>query len=167
MQPHRVCPSTLRWLISCSLDDMRASRALPLIGVLLAACATEAPLLQEPVVTLSQKEVVDIYEAALRYRMAKFPLPRGSKCDVFIQTGAIPALAKRFPEYDMVVRVGSVGSPGRPPPPVRWYDLDIRPPHHDHVFVNEMDARNEGVFLELRRKDGHWTVVDERPFVII
>src|SRR4051794_30256307 len=103
---------------------MRAACAIA-VTLMLASCASEAPQPEEPKVTLSEKDTLDIYETVIRYRMEKFPLHRGWECDVYIQTGALPALAGRFPKYHMVVRTGWVGSVGRPTPRVRWYDLDL------------------------------------------
>src|SRR4051812_23781814 len=137
---------------------MRAFPTIPLVSLMLAACATETSPLEEPRVALSDKELVDVYEAVLRYRMQKMPLSRGSECDVFVAAGALPVLAKRFPEYHMSIRAGSVGSPGHPAPPVRWYDLSLGRTAAGHVFVIETDAR-DSLILELPKQDSHWTVV--------
>lgn len=165
---HTDCDSRLPepWLSLVSLDVMRAICAVA-VTIMLASCAAPTPHIEEARVALSKKDTLDVYEAAIRYRMRKFPLHHGWRCEVYIQMGALPALATRFPEYHMVVRTGLVGWIGGPLPQVRWYDLELGRTARDHAFVNEMDAQNQGVFIELRRENGNWRVVDETPNVLI
>src|SRR5205814_4961571 len=100
------------------LDVMRRIRILlPIAFILLAGCATQ------PDVVYPQNEVFNILETALRSRLATMPLPRHSRCHVFIEHTDVPIapFAKRFPEYQMIVKRNS---PGNSPPP-KWYYIHL------------------------------------------
>jgi hypothetical protein len=153
-------------LVFFSLNVIRAICRVA-VTIMLSGCAASRPHVEEDVVALSKKDTLNVYEATIRYRMRKFPLPRGSRCEVYIRMGALPALATRFPEYHMVVRPGWVGWVGGPVPQVRWYDLELGRTARNNVFVNEMDGQNKGVFIELRLENGNWRVVDETPAVLL
>ncbi len=125
---------------------MRFIRVLLLLVIILGTgCATR------PGVRYSQKEVFDVLEVVLRHRLEKMPLPRHSRCYVFIEnTGVASApFAGRFPEYQMTVKRDS---PGDPPPP-RWYGLQLGQTTLNDAWVLLRDAAG-WMGYHLHRKDG-------------
>jgi hypothetical protein len=134
---------------------MRFTRVLlPIVVVLLGGCATQ------PDVAYPQNEVFNILEAALRSRLATMPLPRHSRCYVSIERAdvAIAAFAKRFPEYQMIMR----NSPGNLPS-LRWYHLRLGKTTRNDAWVLLEDAAGY-MGYHLRHEDGGWVVVfSERP----
>src|SRR3954469_23948681 len=100
---------------------MRAHCALAAIILTFTGCASNEP--HEPKareVAVSDREKLDIYEAVVRYRLRRVPLARGSRLYLYINWGAPPGLAKRFPEYTPIIKSGSQGNS---PPRDRWYSL--------------------------------------------
>jgi hypothetical protein len=132
-----------------------AAIALSLVG-----CLTTPP--EEPSVSLSRRDTLDVFEAAVRSRLTAAPLARHSSCYFFLNEGALPELAARFPEYRTVIRSGS---PGRSPPTARWYYLHLGGTFVDHAFVVVEDSRG-GLIVELRRHGSRWTAVGTRPAIV-
>jgi hypothetical protein len=130
---------------------------------MLSGCATRTSPPEQPAVTLSEKDTLDVLEAALRYRLTKFPLPRHRVCYVYIEhtEKPLPQFAKRFPEYHMIVRYQSRGNS----PPSPWRDLWLGGTTQDHAWVIVTDA-TDSMAIELRRRDHQWVVVGETPPVI-
>jgi hypothetical protein len=88
-------------------------------------------------------------------------LPPHSRCYVFIENADVPItpFAKRFPEYQMVVKRNS---PGNSPPP-RWFYLRLGLTTQDDAWVVLEDAAG-GMGYHLRRQNGRWIVIfAERP----
>jgi hypothetical protein len=136
------------------------------VACILAACSadqtrdTKAPA---PAPQVSAKDKLDIYEAVIRYRLGRAPLRRGRKLYVHVNFGAPPGLARRFPEYDAIIRSGSQGNS---PPRHRYYFLDLGRVTADKAFVYVEAAVESGRILELRRRGEQWVVVDDHEFIL-
>jgi hypothetical protein len=133
---------------------------LAVIAVSLAGCVTAPP--NEPSVNLSQRATLDVFEAAIRSRLAEVPLRPNSRCYLFLNEGALHKLSSRFPDYHVLIRSGS---PGPSPPADRWYYLHLGRTSVDHAFVLVEDADN-GLILELRRFGSRWEVIDKRVAIL-
>jgi hypothetical protein len=134
---------------------------LPIIAALTAGCALFHDPSYDPIVTYSQKEIFDIVEVSLRHRLATRPLPRHSRCYVFIEKTdvAIDSFAGRFPEYRMIVKRNSPGNSQ----PARSYFVRIGRTTRDDAWVVLRDASGS-MGYHLRRKEGRWEVIfAERP----
>jgi hypothetical protein len=137
---------------------MRA--ALFLLVAVFAGCATQPSLETERYVKLSEKETLDLLEAALRYRLSEAPLPRHARCYVFIQNTNVPVtrFARRFPEYHLVVTSEPPGT--SPATPSRSLWLGLTTSHFAVVLVFDQVG---GMEYRLRLQEGRWIVISERP----
>jgi hypothetical protein len=133
---------------------------------MLSGCAMRRSSSEQSAVTLSEKDTLDVLEAALRYRLTKFPLPQHGVCYVYIEhtEKSLPQFAKRFPEYHMIMRYGSPGNS----PPSPWRDLWLGGTTQDHAWVIVTDATDstDSMAIELCRRDHRWIAVGEAPPVI-
>ena len=115
-----------------------------------------------PAEEFAERERLDIYEAVVRNRLSKWPLARGNELHLFINGEAPQLLIRRFPEYKVTVQRGS---PGRSPPPGRWYSIMLGHMTEEGVAITVF-GREPGAFLYLAKKKGHWEVVQEYPSII-
>jgi hypothetical protein len=144
---------------------LRLTPLLLVFFLMLVGCMSAPP--SGPVVTLSDKDTLDILEAALRYRLSKSPLPPHVPCHVFVERtdAAVVQLSRRFPEYRMTVLRGF---PQSPPPP--WRDLWVGRTEHDRAWITVTGSAardGPGWIVELRREAHGWRVVGEQPAIII
>jgi hypothetical protein len=143
---------------------MRVQSFLAVIAFIFAGCASDQPDRANVRVAhgeISNKKKDDIYEAIVRYSLRRAPLARGSKLYIYINDGAPPGLAQRFPEYDVIIKSGSAGNS---PPHERWYFIVLGVVTDDHAFAT-LFAVKRGLFLELAKTGTHWTVTNEYPAI--
>jgi hypothetical protein len=143
---------------------MCSSCVFVLVGLILAGCATTPDPSAAPSVTYSQRQVFNIFEAALRYRLRTSPLQRHSVCYIYLENTdvSIVPFAKRFPDYRMIVRRNSPGKS----PPSPWYYMRLGRTTQDHAWVSVQDAAG-GMLYTLHRDGSQWVVVEaELPIVI-
>jgi hypothetical protein len=137
--------------------------ARSILGVALLAfsgCATPWDSGYRP----SAAETVDIFTAVIRARLSSNPLPRHRKLEIFIDFGVVPGLSAQFLEYAVTLHSGSAGSS---PPHTRWYSLRMGQFTPENVFVL---ARGSGAgykIVELRKRNGQWTIMREDDFVLL
>lgn len=129
----------------------------------LAGCTAIDPS-SAPSVRYSQREVYDMFEAALRYRLATAPLWPHATCYVYLENADVPieVFAKRFPEYHLVVRRNSPGNS----PPIPWFHLRLGKTTRDYAWIN-IQFRGGGFSYTLRREGDKWVVTHaEEPILI-
>ena|ERR1700719_2820274 len=146
---------------------LRVTPLLFVLPLMLVGCMSTPKAPGSPVVTLSDKDTLDVLEAALRYRLSKSPLPPHVPFHVFVErtNAAVAQLAKRFPEYRMIVQRSS---PHSPPPP--WRSLWVGRTEYDHAWITVTGSAvrdDPGWIVELRRDGQQWRVVGERAAIII
>src|SRR5437868_612987 len=100
---------------------LRVAPFLSALCLILGGCLSTSTIPQGPVVRLSDKDTLDVLEAALRYRLSKSPLPPHVPCHIFVNhtEASVARLAKRFPEYRMIVQRDFPGHS----PPAPWRSL--------------------------------------------
>jgi hypothetical protein len=141
-------------------------RIVPLalvVAIILAGCANLDPS-SAPIVRYPQQQIFDMFEAALRYRLATAPLWHHATCYVYLENADEPieSFAKRFPEYHMVMRHNSPGNS----PPIPWFYMHLGRTTHDYAWV-DMQYRGGGLLYTLRRQGDKWIVVHaEEPILI-
>src|SRR4051812_16113916 len=128
-----------------------SARVLSLASVLavtLAGCANLDPS-SAPIVRYPQQQVFDMFEAALRHRLARAPLSHQVTCYVYLENTDVPiaSFAKRFPEYHMIVRRNSPGNS----PPSPWFYMRLGRTTSDHAWIT-VDYRGGGLLYSLRRE---------------
>ena len=136
------------------------------IACILAACsACQSPDTSAAAAApqISDKDKLDIYEAVVRYRLRRAPLARGRKLYIYVNFGAPPGLARRFPEYDAIIKSGSQGNS---PPTARYYFFDLRRVTASKAFVYVEGMKSHAQIAELRRRDQQWIVVGEHDFYL-
>jgi hypothetical protein len=135
------------------------------LALLLLSGANAAPSRgEDPAARIepSRQSQLDIFEAAIRWRLAKAPLARGETLYLFLLNGDIQGLSARLAEYHVVVRHGLLG---RPPPRTPWYWLRLGPVTRDTAFVSlEGSATNGPLALDLQWRNHRWEVVGEYRF---
>jgi hypothetical protein len=110
------------------------------------------------------EETLDIFTAVLKSRLARTPLPHQRNLYVFLNEGIVPGLAARFRDYHVILRSGS---PGSLPPHARWYYLHMGRYTPDKAYVTVDAVEWSGHIVELRKREGTWSVVDDREIIII
>jgi hypothetical protein len=134
-----------------------------LVSLFTGGCVTSrqntAPKLHGP----SRETVLDIYTALLRERLAAKPWPRKRTLHVYMNDGAIPELANRFPGRSM--RIHSF-SPGPSPPHARYYFFGSLACNQDVAELDVSGIEVDGDIFELRKTAGKWHVVRQHPFVV-
>ena len=105
---------------------------------------------------------LDVLETMLRQRLATQPLPKGTRCYIYIAHGFGSGIKSRLPGYPIVVGSGRISSV---PPRQRWYRLDIREISERTATVVIEDAKSFKV-ARLRRVDDRWIVVSEKPYYL-
>jgi hypothetical protein len=130
----------------------------------LAGCANPFDPSSAPSVQYSQQQVFDMFEAALRYRLATAPLWPHATCYVYLQNtdGPIERFAQRFPEYDMVVRRNSPGNS----PPVPWFSMRLGKTTRDYAWII-IGYRGGGLAYTLHREGDKWIVTNAEEPVLI
>jgi hypothetical protein len=130
----------------------------------LAGCANPLDPSSAPSVQYPQQQVFDMFEAALRYRLATAPLWPHATCYVYLENtdGPIERFAKRFPEYRMVVRRNSPGNS----PPVPWFYMRLGKTTRDYAWIT-IDYRGGGLAYTLCRQGDKWIVTHAEEPVLI
>ena len=131
--------------------------------ITLAGCASLDPS-SSPIVRYPQQQVFDMFEAALRHRLARAPLWHHAKCYVYLENADVPiaSFAQRFPEYHMIVRRNSPGNA----PPSPWFYMRLGRTTRDHAWIT-VDYRGGGLLYALRREGNRWVVVGTEEPVLI
>ena len=113
----------------------------------------------------SRETQLDLYEAAVRSRLAQMPLAPHRDLHLFMNDGVVPGLSSHFKEYHVFVHSGCTGPST---PRARWYWLHLGHVTADTAFVCLQDARSPTAMLslELRKRGDHWVVVNQQPFVV-
>src|SRR2546423_4005216 len=142
-----------------------SARVLWAVSLLLVGCAVQQTERHfEPEEQYSEKQILDVLETALRYRLTIAPLSRHATCYVYIERGHVTprGFAARFPEYHFVVKV----EVAQQPYPTPWRALWLGRTEHDPVWVMLGDPAGRMSYA-LRRTDGHWIVVGESEPVVV
>jgi hypothetical protein len=109
------------------------------------------------------EEIADIYTTAIRFRLATTPLPAQRELDIFLDGGVVPGLTARLSEYRVDVQAGGA----RPvSPQARWYWLRLGRVTSKQAFVAIRGTRAPLKALDLRKRDGKWTVVDDQEMIV-
>src|SRR5438270_8639957 len=124
-------------------------------AITFSGCATAIDPSYAPTVQYSQQQVFDMFETALRYRLATAPLWHHATCYVYLENTDVPIepFAKRFPEYHMVVRRNSPGNS----PPIPWFYMHLGKTTRDYAWIN-IEYRGGGLVYTLRREGDKWVV---------
>ncbi len=143
---------------------MRILPVLAAVALIVPGCTSphpHEPQARSALHAISDKERVDIYEAIVRYSLRRAPLARGSKLYIYINDGAPPGLAPRFPEYNVIIESGSAG---KSPTPERWFFIVLGVVSGDHAFAT-LSAAHDVLFIELAKTGTHWFVTNEYPAI--
>ena len=147
--------------------DMRVSVIVVVVCGCLSACVAPEPEpdFSQPPPTLAEPDTSRVLFAALQYWRAKHPLLRRTRCYVFVEHPAhraFPTFERQLGRSQFTVEYGSPGNH----PPTPYYELSIGRMLPDQAFIVVSDGRDSAI-LELRLQGGRWTVVVERPDIII
>src|SRR5436190_1940135 len=107
-------------------------------------------------------EIADIYAAAIRFRLARTPLPTHREMDIFLNLRVVPGLSSCLSEYRVRVHSGGADPHGQ----VRWYWLHLGRVTSDKAFVSIRGTGAPLKLLELRRRAGVWIVVGDEEMIL-
>lgn len=91
-------------------------------------------------------------------------MPHHRDLYLFVERSVDTALAQRFPEYHVIIRSGFSDAS---PPHARWYYLRMGRYTPDKAYVMVDAVEWSGHIVELRKREGTWSVVDDREIIII
>ncbi len=136
------------------------TRAFSVVTLLvLTSCVTSSESGYKP----AAEEIADICTAAIRFRLAAAPLPAHRELNIFMDGGVVSGLPARLSEYQVRLHSGGAGSP---PPATRWYWLRLGRVTSKQAFVAIRGTRAPLKALELRKRDGKWSVAYDGEMIL-